>query len=112
MQSGQRRRGSRTSDAAPPTATNSGMGFPRNKTDDQRRRVILLAFISLLLFSAAAIVLFRWSTGNDKPHKGSGRAANDKYYDDSPDCFTAPGKPGDRRKDKKHLKVANFNAEW
>jgi endonuclease/exonuclease/phosphatase family metal-dependent hydrolase len=37
---------------------------------------------------------------------------NDAFYSTLPECFTAPTDPGDRRKDKKHLKVANFNAEW
>jgi exonuclease III len=45
------------------------------------------------------------------PHK-NGQALSQRYSTAPLNCFQAPSVPEDRRKDKKHLKIANFNAEW
>lgn len=76
----------------------------------RRQRNLLLLRASVVSVSLGLVLLLflnlsLWlSPPSPQPH--------DFYGKTSPECFEPPKIPGDRRRDKEHLKIANFNAEW
>lgn len=76
----------------------------RNRLRNALGLIFLLAGFAIVTIVLLLLLLSRNSIPQSSPVE--------RYYEHSPDCFHAPLYPGDRRKDKTHLKVVNFNAEW
>ncbi|PJF17746.1 hypothetical protein PSACC_02448 [Paramicrosporidium saccamoebae] len=73
-----------------------------------RRRILPIVFGVALIVGViilATLILLR------RPKNDKQQLVN-RFFASSPECFHAPPVPGDRRRDKSQLKIANFNAEW
>lgn len=83
-------------------------GSPSRSSKRQRNIVASI----ILTITAGCLLAAYLIFGNNRVDYGKAHGHFDKYYTLSQDCFAAPANPGDRRRDKSHLKVVNFNTEW
>lgn len=87
-------------------STLKSLGSPKNTHDAfrvmRRRRLVRfwLAMISLVMVSILFMSYWAVKMSREKAYRGLGA------------CFRVPRKAGDRRRDKNHLSIVNFNAEW